>query len=345
MRYCFGAYVLDTLCYELQRAGAPQALRPKAFAVLAYLLAHRHRVVTKQELLEQVWPGQFVEETTLASCIMEVRKALGDSGPTPQVVQTVRGRGYRFVAPVQEEAPGDLAPAGSSSAEALRAAAPPGLAVGEMPPGNPSAAVSLAPPATGHTLPAPVPVPHCAAPAAERRSLTVLWCALVDPLTPHRDLEEVQSLVQTFHTACAEVIHGLEGGIGQYLSDAVVASFGYPQAHDDDPQRSIRAGLRLMDALQERSAEFAAGPCMVRVGIHTGPAVVGALGGGPAGAAGHWRDPRFGRPAQGPRTPGQCGHQCGHGAPGRGLFPLAGGRYSPTHRTGRPLHGVPNTRR
>src|SRR5437016_7664240 len=92
MRYCFGAYVLDPRRYELQRAGAPQALRPKAFAVLAYLLAHRDRVVTKQELLEQVWPGQFIEETTLAACIMAVRKAPGDSGPTPQVVPTVRSR-------------------------------------------------------------------------------------------------------------------------------------------------------------------------------------------------------------------------------------------------------------
>jgi predicted ATPase len=85
--------------------------------------------------------------------------------------------------------------------------------------------------------------------------------------------------VRTFHTTCAEVIHGLEGAIGQYLSDAVVAYFGYPQAHDDDPQRSIRAGLRLLDTLRQRAADFAAGPCAVRVGIHTGPAVVGALGG------------------------------------------------------------------
>jgi DNA-binding winged helix-turn-helix (wHTH) protein/predicted ATPase len=279
MRYCFGAYVLDTLCYELQRAGVPQALRPKAFAVLAYLLAHRDRVVTKQELLEQVWPGQFVEETTLASCIMEVRKALGDSGPTPQLVQTVRSRGYRFVAPVQEEPLGVSFPVGPSHAEALRAAAPPSLATGEMLSGTPNVVASLVQPAPEQTLPASWPVPHRDAPAPERRALTVLWCSLVDPLTPHRDLEEIQALVRTFHTTCAEVIHGLEGTIGQYLSDAVVAYFGYPQAHDDDPQRSIRAGRRLLDALRGRAAAFAVGPCAVRVGIHTGPTLVGALGG------------------------------------------------------------------
>jgi DNA-binding winged helix-turn-helix (wHTH) protein/class 3 adenylate cyclase len=291
MRYYFGAYVLDTRRYELQRAGVPQALRPKAFAVLAYLLAHRDRVVTKQELLEQVWPGLFVAETTLASCILEVRRALGDSGATPQVVQTVRGRGYRFVAPVQEESPGDspaasvsLPMVGPESSQAPPSEAPPAvgspaMATGGGPPVTASATVPLSQPAPEHTLPVPMPVPHRDAPAAERRTLTVLWCTLVDPRAPQRDLEDVQALVRTFHTACTEVIHGMEGVIGQYLSDAVVAYFGYPQAHDDDAQRSIRAGRRLMDTLRQRSTEFASGPCAVRVGIHTGAVVVGALGG------------------------------------------------------------------
>jgi DNA-binding winged helix-turn-helix (wHTH) protein len=105
MRYRFGDWVLDTLCYELQRSGEAVPLRPKAFQVLAYLLAHRDRVVSKQELLDSLWPGQFVEEVTLNSCIMAVRKTLGDSGQTPRFVHTVRGRGFRFVAPVQEEGP------------------------------------------------------------------------------------------------------------------------------------------------------------------------------------------------------------------------------------------------
>src|SRR5262245_13531507 len=102
MRYRFGDWTLDTLRYELQRAGAPVPVRPKVFQVLAYLLAHRNRVVSKQELLEQLWPQQFIEEATLNSCIMAVRKTLGDSGQTPRLVHTVRGRGYRFVALVEE---------------------------------------------------------------------------------------------------------------------------------------------------------------------------------------------------------------------------------------------------
>jgi DNA-binding winged helix-turn-helix (wHTH) protein len=57
MRYRFGDWLLDTLCYELQRGGEAVSLRPKAFQVLAYLLGHRDRVVSKQELLEALWPG------------------------------------------------------------------------------------------------------------------------------------------------------------------------------------------------------------------------------------------------------------------------------------------------
>src|SRR5712691_6819713 len=87
MRYVFGDYILDTQCYELRRAGTRIALRPKVFQVLAYLLAHRDRLVLKQELLEHVWPGQFISETTLNSCIMAVRKALGDGRRTPRYLQ------------------------------------------------------------------------------------------------------------------------------------------------------------------------------------------------------------------------------------------------------------------
>jgi DNA-binding winged helix-turn-helix (wHTH) protein len=105
MRYVFGDCILDTQRYELCRAGVQRALRPKVFQVLAYLLAHRDRLVRKQELLEQLWPGQFISEATLNSCILAVRKALGEGGRTPRYVQTVHGQGYRFVAPVVEQAP------------------------------------------------------------------------------------------------------------------------------------------------------------------------------------------------------------------------------------------------
>jgi DNA-binding winged helix-turn-helix (wHTH) protein len=103
MDYIFGAYRLNTQCYELTHAGVSLPLRPKVFQVLAYLLAHHDRVVSKEELLAQVWPGQFVGDVGLNSYIMAVRTALGDRRPPYQFLRTVRGHGYRFVAAVTTE--------------------------------------------------------------------------------------------------------------------------------------------------------------------------------------------------------------------------------------------------
>jgi DNA-binding winged helix-turn-helix (wHTH) protein len=105
MRYVFGNYTLDTQRYELYHAGTRLHLRPKVFQVLAYLLHHRDRVVRKAELLDHLWPNQFIGDATLNSCIKEVRKALGDGSRTPHFVQTIHGQGYRFVAQVAEQEP------------------------------------------------------------------------------------------------------------------------------------------------------------------------------------------------------------------------------------------------
>src|SRR6266850_967146 len=111
--YCsFGDYELDTQRHELHRAGAPIKLRRKVFQVLVYLLAHRDRVVAKQELLAQLWPGQFVGEETLTSCIKTLRQALGERGRTARFLRTLHGQGYRFVGAVavEEHRPADDTP-------------------------------------------------------------------------------------------------------------------------------------------------------------------------------------------------------------------------------------------
>src|SRR4029434_7079086 len=96
MRYSFGDYVLDTQRHELHHAGAPIKLRRKVFQVLVYLLAHRDQVAPKQELLAHLWPGQFVGEETLTSCIKTLRKALGERGRTARFLRTAHGQGYRL---------------------------------------------------------------------------------------------------------------------------------------------------------------------------------------------------------------------------------------------------------
>jgi pimeloyl-ACP methyl ester carboxylesterase/DNA-binding winged helix-turn-helix (wHTH) protein len=86
----------------LSGGGALVHVEPQVFDVLAHLVEHRDRVVAKTELLDVVWKHQFVSESALTTRIKQVRQAVGDSGRQQRIVQTVHGRGYRFVAPVDE---------------------------------------------------------------------------------------------------------------------------------------------------------------------------------------------------------------------------------------------------
>jgi TolB-like protein/DNA-binding winged helix-turn-helix (wHTH) protein/Tfp pilus assembly protein PilF len=102
MMYRFGECELDTSLYTLQRGGQSIRLRPKVFRVCLYLLEHRDRVVTREELCAQVWPGQFISQATLEGVIRTVRQVVGDSGQAQGIIQTLHGYGYRFVAAVEE---------------------------------------------------------------------------------------------------------------------------------------------------------------------------------------------------------------------------------------------------
>lgn len=101
---------LDTALFELRRRGQAVPLEPQAFDVLAYLVAHRDRVVPKEELMDAVWGGRFVSEAAVTSRIKQARRAVGDDGQAQRVIRTVHGRGYRFVAPVDDAAGEPAAP-------------------------------------------------------------------------------------------------------------------------------------------------------------------------------------------------------------------------------------------
>src|SRR5215475_7184627 len=100
MLYTFGECALDTQLHVLSRAGQAVQLRPKAFALLVYLVEHHDRVVTKDELCAQVWPNQFISDATLGSTVRAVRQAIGDTGEAQQLIQTVHGYGYRCLVPI-----------------------------------------------------------------------------------------------------------------------------------------------------------------------------------------------------------------------------------------------------
>ena len=97
------------------------------------------------------------------------------------------------------------------------------------------------------------------------------------------DPEDYRAVVRAYQQTCAAVIQPFEGYIAQYLGDGLLVYFGYPQAHEDDAQRAVWAGLGNLDAIRVLSTQLANDQGVriaVRLGIHTGLVVVGAMGGG-----------------------------------------------------------------
>ena len=122
MIFVFGDCELDLDRFELRRAGRLRPVEPQVFDLLAVLIRERHRVVPKEELLDTVWGNRFVSESALTSRVKAARQAIGDDGRSQRLVRTVHGRGYQFVAPVDEAAQPD--PAASVSPAPPRAGDP-----------------------------------------------------------------------------------------------------------------------------------------------------------------------------------------------------------------------------
>ncbi|MBA3322825.1 MAG: winged helix-turn-helix domain-containing protein, partial [Pyrinomonadaceae bacterium] len=108
--YEFGPFRLDLTEQRLTRGGAVVPLTPKAFETLVALIEQEGHVVKKEQLMEQVWPGTFVEEGNLSVTIFMLRKALAEEEGGTKYIETVPKRGYRFVAPVRRVAHDAFAP-------------------------------------------------------------------------------------------------------------------------------------------------------------------------------------------------------------------------------------------
>ena len=263
MPYVFGDFILDPQRYELVRAGTLIPLRPKVFQVLAYLLAHHDRMVHKEELLAHLWPGQAVGDAALNSYILAVRQALGDSGQHQRAIRTVRGHGYRFVAPVRE-------------LDALPAAPPPV----DVPPATAATSGALPPPCS----------PAVAAPAgllpqtAEEYKLATVLCgamheaaALAGRLGP----EGLYRVTQTLGGLAQEVMQHYAGILTALTSEGFTALFGAPVAQEDHAQRAVRAALTLHERLHHHPALgvlLGESHLALQMGLHSGLVVGGWLG-------------------------------------------------------------------
>ncbi|MGA9329294.1 MAG: AAA family ATPase, partial [Bradyrhizobium sp.] len=242
MLFIFSSYVLDTARRELRRGESVLSVQPQVFDLLEYLIRNRGRVVSKDDMLNAVWGGRIVSESTLATRINAARGAIGDDGESQHLIRTLLRKGIRFVGEVREA---------EDEPQAPRAG----------------------------------PSPSGAAPwvEAERRQLTVMSCdfAGVRELATRLDPEELRSVIGACQTCCAEVAARWDGTVAQFTEDGATIHFSYPQAHEDDAERAVGAGLDLLARITRRENGWA-NSLSARIGIATGMVIVGGHAAGEA---------------------------------------------------------------
>lgn len=249
MRYTLGDYTLDTQRYEIYRAGSLLQLQPKVFELLVYLIQHRDRVVTRQELFDTLWPEQFVSDDALEWLMAAARRAVGDSGRAQRVIKTIRSRGYRCVAAVEEH-----------------------------PHPQPEAARLPAPALDAEESPAVLP-----AMGGERKQVTVLACALSAVVAQEEGLEPetLYTMRQRFFALAQQAVQRYAGTIQHFVDNVCLAFFGAPMAQEDHARRAVLAALHLQACLRHPDTALVPGTereWAVCMSAHTGEVIVGPIG-------------------------------------------------------------------
>src|SRR5215469_16357187 len=382
MQFSFHEYLLDTDRRELWRGTKPIAVEPQVFDLLAYLVRHRDRVVTKDDLLEAVWGGRIVSGSALITRINAARRAVGDSGEAQRLIRTLPRRGVRFIADVKEQVtsldfaalqgaaefsekpsivvlpfqnlsdnPGlqyfadglveeiitalsrirwlfviagnsnltykgqaidvkgvgrelglryvlegsvrkggdrvritaqlrDAATVAHLWADRFDGSLHEALEVQERIASGVAGAIEAtlraSERARGFTIAEPGLEPRG---MAERRQLTIMFCDLVGStaLAGRLDPEDLHMVQGVYHAAVAEEVGHFGGYVTKSMGGGVLGCFGYPQAHEDDAERAVRAGLALVERVGQ--LDVAGEPLTIRIGIATGLVVVGDLTG------------------------------------------------------------------
>lgn len=103
MRVSIGSHVVDTLTLDITREGKTFAVEPKVFDLLVLLIENRHRVVTRDEIVEKLWQGRAISDDAVSTCVKAARRALGDDGRSQGIIRTIHRRGFRLVGEVVTE--------------------------------------------------------------------------------------------------------------------------------------------------------------------------------------------------------------------------------------------------
>jgi DNA-binding winged helix-turn-helix (wHTH) protein len=213
----FDQFRLDPDNARLWHGDQSIALTLKAVGVLHYLVNHAGQLVTKEALLDALWPNTAVSDAALRVVISELRKALGDTAQAPQFIATVHRLGYRFLAPVTRI---------DSAAKGLETG--PFSFVASPPPENPR--------------------------SGERLLVTVLGGVLLNAgaLGAEVGLDDLLHLMQFVSDMPLREVQKCEGMIQHVIGGGLLALFGVPVAQEDHVQRPLLADLRLLQRLHER---------------------------------------------------------------------------------------------
>jgi len=255
--YRFAEYTLDLARgVILGPQGRKAELRPKTAEVLRHFTERAGQVVSREELMQAIWPAVVVTDDSITQCVAEIRRALGEAGAG--LLRTLPKRGYLLAAEVTRmEAPATPAVAAFPDTVAT-------LPLPQSPDQGEEQAPALEPPAR---------------PNAERRQLTVLVCDLVGwtALAGHLDPEDLQAVTASYRRAVAETMRSHGGQVASVFGDGVQVLFGWPAAREDDAERAVRAGLDAVGAVAR--LRTVGGALAARVGIATGAVVVTDLPG------------------------------------------------------------------
>ena len=251
MRYRFLDCTVDSQRRELRRAGELVPVRRRVFQLLLHLLEQRERAVSKAELFERLWPRRIVSDATLNSCIKELRRAVGDTGDTQRVIQTLHGHGFRFVARFEAEHTDTEARTPASHDRPLEA------------------------------LPMRGERASTAAVEREYKQVSVLVCSVADAESHAARVgaEAMDELMQSFLDTARTIIERYGGIISEWSGSGFSALFGAPVALEDHGRRAVQAATDLLASLARWGARDTV---QVRLGLNTGAVVVGHLAADPS---------------------------------------------------------------